>query len=227
MIQALCFTVFCLLERLAPARPTIRAKGFATAWLGVNLFAVVWIKTAIYYYVPIEGLIDLQLGLIESGLFYYLIYSFIAYWYHRGRHCHRFLWRYIHKFHHSSPQMETLIAFYKHPTEYLLNSLIILGLGYLFSMPIEAIAMALAIEGCLECFHHSNIRIPKKFNWIGWIIQTPEMHLIHHEYGTHRYNYATFLWDTVFKTARISTKWNGQLGFDSSFDTYGNITFKK
>ncbi len=123
--------------------------------------------------------------------------------------------------------METSIAFYKHPTEYILNSVIVITLGWFFSVPVEAIAIALTIEGCLESFHHSNINIPKKFEWIGWIIQTPKMHLIHHEYGEHRYNYATFLWDTVFKTARVSTKWNGRLGFKSSFDTKSHVLLKK
>jgi len=229
MIQMIVFLLFFLLERLYPAREIKRANSFWLALMAVNALAVIWIQVAIYVYADLttHGLFNLTDNPVAAGLIFYFIYSFISYWYHRLRHSTYLLWRFVHRFHHSSPQMETAIAFYKHPTEYIVNTCVILSLGWCLSMPVESIALALAIEGCLECFHHSNIKINKKLNWIGWNIQTPEMHLIHHEYGNHRYNYATFLWDTIFRTARISTEWNGKLGFDSSFDTYYHITLKK
>jgi len=227
VIQFTVFSFFFTLERLIPAHTINRPKSFGLVWVAVNAFALVWANAGMYYYLSLDGVFDLGLGPVASGFFYYMVYSFTAYWYHRVRHSNFYLWQFIHKFHHSTPQMETIVAFYKHPTEYMLNSIVVLTLAWLFSMPIEAIVLALAIEGCLECFHHSNIKIAKKYDWIGWIIQTPKMHLIHHQYGCHRYNYATFLWDTVFGTARVSTKWNGRLGFDSSFDTYNHVLLKK
>ena len=226
-VQITVFLLFYLLERLNPARPIVRPKGFELVWVLINAFAITWANVAMYYYSPSGGVIDTGLPPVTAGLIYYLIYTFVAYWYHRMRHSNKFLWRYVHRFHHSAPQMETTVAFYKHPTEYILNTAIVLSLAWVLSVPVEAVALALTIEGCLECFHHSNIKIPKKYHWIGWFIQTPEMHLIHHEYGQHRYNYATCLWDTIFGTARVSTKWNGRLGFKSSFDTYSHILLKK
>jgi sterol desaturase/sphingolipid hydroxylase (fatty acid hydroxylase superfamily) len=69
-------------------------------------------------------------------------------------------------------------------------------------------------EGVIATYHHANINTPKKMRWISLFIQTPEMHLIHHQKGLHRYNYVTFLWDTVFKTARIPKNWDDELGLN-------------
>ena len=116
--------------------------------------------------------------------------------------------------------MQTLVAFFRHPLEMLLNTVYLLLLGIvIFGVSVEAIALALAIEGCLETFHHANIRISKKLYWLGNIIQLPHMHLVHHEYGLHRYNYSPFCWDAIFGTAAITHTWNQQLGFKDSNDT--------
>lgn len=113
--------------------------------------------------------------------------------------------------------MQTLVAFFRHPLEIMMNTVYLLLIGKLvFGASIEAIALALAIEGCLETFHHANIRISKKFYWIGYIIQLPHMHLVHHEYGLHKYNYSPFCWDAIFGTVAISHKWNKRLGFADS-----------
>jgi sterol desaturase/sphingolipid hydroxylase (fatty acid hydroxylase superfamily) len=47
-------------------------------------------------------------------------------------------------------------------------------------------------------FQHANIKTPQ---WLGYFIQRPEMHNVHHARGIHRYNYADLpLWDIVFGT---------------------------
>jgi sterol desaturase/sphingolipid hydroxylase (fatty acid hydroxylase superfamily) len=49
-------------------------------------------------------------------------------------------------------------------------------------------------------FQHANLRTPR---WLGYIIQRPESHGIHHERGLHAFNYADLpLWDMVFGTFR-------------------------
>jgi len=49
-------------------------------------------------------------------------------------------------------------------------------------------------------FQHANIRTP---HWLGYLIQRPESHNIHHARGVHRYNYSDLpLWDMVFGTFR-------------------------
>ena len=44
-------------------------------------------------------------------------------------------------------------------------------------------------------FLHTNVRTP---HWIGYILQRPEMHAIHHQRGVHAYNYCIPLFDMLF-----------------------------
>ncbi|MFO7603214.1 MAG: sterol desaturase family protein, partial [Gammaproteobacteria bacterium] len=47
-------------------------------------------------------------------------------------------------------------------------------------------------------FQHANISTPR---WLGYLIQRPESHAIHHGKAVHRYNYSDLpLWDMVFGT---------------------------
>jgi sterol desaturase/sphingolipid hydroxylase (fatty acid hydroxylase superfamily) len=49
-------------------------------------------------------------------------------------------------------------------------------------------------------FQHANIRTPR---WLGYLIQRPESHVVHHARGRHEFNYANLpLWDIVFGTFR-------------------------
>ena len=60
--------------------------------------------------------------------------------------------------------------------------------------------MASAFLAFNAAFQHANIRTPR---WLGYLIQRPESHGVHHGRGIHRYNYADLpLWDMVFGTFR-------------------------
>jgi len=60
-------------------------------------------------------------------------------------------------------------------------------------------------------FQHANIRTPR---WLGYIIQRPESHSLHHGRGVHRYNYADLpLWDMVFGTFRNPAEMQAEVGF--------------
>ena len=43
------------------------------------------------------------------------------------------------------------------------------------------------IAGLAELFLHWNVNTPK---WVGYFIQRPEAHCIHHKEGLHAYNYS-------------------------------------
>lgn len=123
--------------------------------------------------------------------------------------------------------MDTRVAFFRHPLEIIVNSIYLIIIGkILFNATVVEVAIALMIEGALETFHHSNIKIHKKINFIGYIIQTPAMHLVHHEYKLHRYNYSPFLWDFVFKTAKIPNIDKKKLGFSYSNKVFKILIFK-
>ena len=226
--QIVIFLLFFLMERLIPARNFIRAPKFYFWCIAVNAFALTWFAGATLMWIRLpEGFFQHNLSAIESGLFFYLLWSFFGYWWHRLRHVNHFLWRTIHKFHHSPPAMESAVAYFKHPFEYGANSILITVIAWFFNLSVEAIIIGLSVEGALEVFHHSNIRIPQKMRFVGYVIQTPEMHLIHHERGLHKYNYATFLWDSIFGTVMIPSKdWNGKQGFATGNDIRGHFFLK-
>lgn len=60
-------------------------------------------------------------------------------------------------------------------------------------------------------FQHLNVRTPL---WLGYIVQRPESHLIHHERGVHASNYGDIpLPDMIFGTFRNPRDWSGLNGF--------------
>lgn len=220
LAQLSVFTFFFTLERCFPAYQHPVPPRFGLWWICLGLFALVWLRALVYLWVEIPGgMLDLDIPLLAEVFVFYLIYSLGNYWFHRIKHRNRFLWRYVHSFHHSTSQMETRVAFYRHPTEILANTLYLLLLGKIvFGVSAEVLLIALAIEGCLESFHHSNISIPSRLSWLGYLFQLPSMHLVHHQYGLHRFNYAPLLWDTVFGTVKIPENWNQRLGLAKSHD---------
>lgn len=212
------FALFYFLEISHPATHRPAPKHFNYWWTALNIFSVFWTQLALYAWIDIDAIGYRPEGHPALlGMALYVVYSFINYWAHRIKHSNRFLWHTIHKLHHSPSNMVSKLAFYRHPFEILFNTFVIFIFGkLLFNLPYEVVGVVLLIEGSLECFHHSNIKTPKKLLWIRFFIQTPEMHLVHHEYGKHRSNYAPFLWDTIFGTAEFPRHQIQQLGFKNS-----------
>ncbi len=60
-------------------------------------------------------------------------------------------------------------------------------------------------------FQHWNVRTPR---WLGYIIQRPEAHGLHHELGIHGRNYSDFpLWDMLMGTFVNPDTFDGEVGF--------------
>jgi sterol desaturase/sphingolipid hydroxylase (fatty acid hydroxylase superfamily) len=54
-----------------------------------------------------------------------------------------------------------------------------------------------------EYLYHGNLKTPA---WLRYLIQTPELHSIHHQYDVHAFNYGDIpLWDRMFGTYRDAT----------------------
>lgn len=216
-IQTAVLLFFATLERLMPARRLPKSRHFYAWWSGLGLIGLAWLKLMLAWWLAadIAPMLDLSgLHPVAAGCLLYIPYSLGNYWWHRAKHRVPWLWRVLHKLHHAPSHMESFVAFFRHPAEMLANTLYIVVLGKLiFGASAEALAVTLAIEGCLETFHHSNIHLPASWRWVGYLIQTPVMHLVHHEKGLHRFNYSPFLWDTLFGTAVIPDYWDRRLGF--------------
>jgi len=141
-----------------------------------------------------------------------LVYELVLYWQHRAEHRIDWLWRASHQMHHSAEALEALGANYFHPLDVALfttSSAIVLF--PVLGLSPEAGAVTAAFLAFTGAFQHANIRTPR---WLGYLIQRPESHGIHHERGVHAFNYADLpLWDMVFGTFRNPARWEGRTGF--------------
>ncbi len=130
-----------------------------------------------------------------------LVYEFFHYWYHRSAHRFDRLWRLGHQMHHSAESLDPWGAYYLHPVDTaIFVSISSLVLYPLLGLTPMAGAWAAACLTFLSVFQHANLRTP---TWLGYLIQRPESHAVHHARGVHAYNYSDLpLWDMVFGTFR-------------------------
>jgi sterol desaturase/sphingolipid hydroxylase (fatty acid hydroxylase superfamily) len=153
-----------------------------------------------------------RLGVAGGALVGYLVITFIYYWWHRARHGSDFLWRWLHQFHHSPQRIEIITSFYKHPFELVANGILSSAIVYwLVGLNLQTATLAVTLTGVAELFYHWNVKTPY---WIGFLIQRPESHLVHHEQNLHAYNYGDLpLWDMLFGTFRNPKAWDAKCGF--------------
>jgi len=153
-----------------------------------------------------------KLGIAGGAIVGILVYEFFHYWYHRLAHRSDFLWRFAHQMHHSSESHDAFGANYGHPTDVAAFTL----LPIMVFFPLLGLRPEAGVLGALfitfnAMFQHANIKTPK---WLGYLIQRPESHGIHHQRGIHAFNYADLpLWDMVFGTFRNPTQWEEPTGF--------------
>lgn len=135
----------------------------------------------------------------------------VAYRWHRLRHT-RWLWRLAHQMHHSAERVDVFGAAYFHPLDIALSNLVtgvlstvVLGLGA------EATALAGMFFVFCGTFQHTNIRTPL---WLGYLIQRPESHSVHHARARHSHNYANLpIWDIAFGTFANPRRFEAEAGF--------------
>lgn len=77
--------------------------------------------------------------------------------------------------------------------------------------PLSAI-VALLLVSAFNLYIHSDTRSPR---WIGWFVQRPEMHRVHHQAGHHADNYGLPLWDLLFGTWKNPRERVRDCGFDA------------
>lgn len=210
-------TIFFLVaERIFPGRELPNSKGWYARVLFVNALQVgITFGTNKAWFNWLSGSSLFHIGHwnmpVLEGFFGWLISTFFFYWWHRIRHANGF-WVIFHQVHHSPQRIETLTSFYKHPVEILSDSFLIALLMY----P----ALGSSLEGAFwlnffaatgEYFYHSNIKSPR---WMKKIIQTPELHSIHHQLGVHNYNFSDLpMWDKLFGTYKDTDEFVEHCGF--------------
>jgi len=111
--------------------------------------------------------------------------------------------------------MEVVTSFYKHPMEICTNALLSATLLYIaLGLTPEQVVGTVIISAVAELFYHWNVRTPR---WLGWFIQRPEMHRLHHGAGRHVFNYGDLpVWDMLFGTYRNPETYDEECGFEEA-----------
>ena len=158
-------------------------------------------------------LIDMShLDVFSGSIVGLLIYELGSYLYHITMHKYDLLWRTFHQLHHSAERLDTFGALFHSPLDMIGFTLTgSLALALLVGIPPQSITVVLLVINFAAFFQHANIRTP---HWIGYIIQRPESHSIHHGKGIHKYNYSNFpLFDIIFGTFKNPKTYIKETGF--------------
>jgi sterol desaturase/sphingolipid hydroxylase (fatty acid hydroxylase superfamily) len=207
-----------VIERLYPAADLPRVRAWWPRVILVNLVQLGLVVVAgLTWDRWMQGasLLPLRdwMGPWAQALVAYVVSSFIYYWWHRLRHESRLFWLLCHQLHHSPRRIEVVTAFYKHPVEIALNSILSAAIVYLaLGCSVEAGAYYTLLTALAEFFYHWNVRTPR---WLGCIIQRPEAHRVHHQHRRHTGNFADLpVFDMLFGTFRNPERFEGRCGFD-------------
>jgi sterol desaturase/sphingolipid hydroxylase (fatty acid hydroxylase superfamily) len=215
VLMPLTFVVMIVVERVFPARPlpSVRRWALKCVILFFVLNAVAaTLRALAAMAVGAHAPLNLKgLGTVGGGIVAFLVSDLVFYGAHRLVHNVPSLWRWIHQMHHSAERIDVLGSNYGHPFDVLaLGGVTVLAVTLLGVSP-DAAALAGFIGFFLMTFEHMNVRTPQ---WLGWIIQRPEAHAVHHSRGVHAYNYGNFmLWDIVLGTFRNPAAFGEQAGF--------------
>lgn len=208
--------IFIILERRFPGRPLPIVKGWYGRALFINILQVLLIGLGGLTWNKFFREYSLfKLGYwkypVLEGFFYWVVGTFVFYWWHRRRHANGF-WIIFHQIHHSPARIEAITSFYKHPIEIAADSIITGFFIYcVFGGSAEAGAWTSFFGASGEYFYHSNLKTPK---WIGYVLQRPEHHSIHHQVDVHKYNYGDITWwDRLFGTFKETETFAPECGF--------------
>lgn len=206
---------FLLLERIFPGRQLPSARGWYLRAILINLcqLAITLVTNKLWFH-WLGGFSFFHISYFPAyiqGFLVWFIGTFFFYWWHRARH-QKGLWQVFHQVHHSPSRIEVVTSFYKHPLEIFSDSLLsgillypILGA----SLPGAFWFNFFAATG--EYFYHANIKTP---HWLKYIIQTPELHSIHHQLDVHNFNFSDLpLWDKLFGTYKDTNTFTKRCGF--------------
>ena len=217
-------TYFAMLavESIWPGRSFPARSGWQ--WLGAGFLVVsMSIGVALPLFLPVEWMAEHRLvdgtplGVVGGAIVGFIVLELAVYIWHRAAHTFEFMWRTFHQVHHSSQRVDIPGSMLFHPLELaaytvipLLVTVLVLGLDPL------AAAIAGYLFAFAGMFQHWNVRTPQ---WLGYVIQRPESHCVHHRKGVHYYNFSDFpLWDIVFGTFRNPKQYLGECGFEGGAD---------
>ena len=214
------FLFFLVSEKLIRAREFPNVKGWTL--LGFGFFILIMAVGALFpLALPMDWIAKhsllpgQRLGILGGVLVGYPAVSLATALVHRAMHHFNFLWRWIHQLHHAPVRVDIPGAVLFHPFDMLQNNAVSLAVTVLvLGLHPEAAAWTGFVAIFYGLFQHWNVPTPA---FLGYLIQRPESHCVHHERGVHAYNYSDFpLWDMLMGTFRNPKVWQGQAGFEEA-----------
>jgi sterol desaturase/sphingolipid hydroxylase (fatty acid hydroxylase superfamily) len=215
MVIVAVFLSFFLLERLFSA--VIWRGGLARVVRNLALASLNFVVSPLIV-IPITAFAALHgfqwRPLWWSGwqglLIDFLILDAWIYWWHRLNHRLPLLWRF-HEVHHLDEVLDTTSALRFHFGEVVLSALARAVVIYALAVPLFSVVTFEIILLAATIFHHSNLRLPQKFEKaLSFVIVTPGIHWVHHhaKRADTDSNYSTVLsvWDFVFSSRSRTTR---------------------
>ena len=92
----------------------------------------------------------------------------------------------------------------------------VLASGVSLFQSITTVAAGLIIVATYNLFIHADLKTPY---WLGYLLQRPEMHRVHHKHLHHAQNYGLSIWDLLFGTFNNPDKYIQNVGFDEKRET--------
>jgi sterol desaturase/sphingolipid hydroxylase (fatty acid hydroxylase superfamily) len=209
------FVAFIVVEAVRPARPLPKVSGWRLQ--GVLAFFVTGAVSAsvplLYIdFVRAHRLINLEsLGTLGGAALAFIVGELAGYWIHRVSHG-KLLWRAYHQVHHSAERVDVYGSAFFHPLEIAVGGFVgAVVTTMLLGVSPQAAALAGLVAISISIFQHANIRTPR---FIGYFIQRPESHSIHHRRGVHGKNYSRLpVVDMLFGTFENPEYFEPDVGF--------------
>jgi sterol desaturase/sphingolipid hydroxylase (fatty acid hydroxylase superfamily) len=138
----------------------------------------------------------------------FLLMDLAFYYWHLVNHRAPFLWRF-HNVHHTDPELDVSTAFRFHFGEIALSSAFSAVQISLIGISPWAFALYQLVFQSEVLFHHSNLRLPIRFErLLSKVVVTPRMHGIHHS-QVQRENNSNFgtvfpWWDRLHRTLGLN-----------------------
>lgn len=218
LLVPVTYLVMLAAESIWPARQFPRVRGWKT--LGIVFLVVMGtVSTIVPLLIPVEWLEQHRLldgtglGAAGGAIVGYIVLSGAAYAWHRTVHNVPAMWKLFHQMHHSPQRIDMSGAALFHPLEMVVFAALSLAVTTLV-LGLDPLAAALTgyIAAFYSFFQHMNVRTPRR---LGYFIQRPEAHCVHHQRDLHAFNYGDLpIWDMLFGTFRNPPAWQGQAGFD-------------
>jgi sterol desaturase/sphingolipid hydroxylase (fatty acid hydroxylase superfamily) len=214
-IMLTMFALLAVFERFFPGRPLPRVPGWHARALAV--FALYFLVSS---YLPLlwaDALAPLQLldlsgwppwAAVALGV---VVYKLFAYAYHRGMHAMDAWFRLSHQMHHSAERLDEYSAFWFRPQDIVGWTLVPSVALTLLGLPPAAATATILLITFLGIYQHANLCTPR---WLGYFVQRPESHTIHHARGIHAKNHAELpLIDMRFGTFENPRRFEHATGF--------------